>query len=467
MAEDTKLRFSRANPPYTSSAAAAAARSANSDPLVELARLIGREDAVDPERHPAGTFSRPSAATTSELPASERLEAATRELSRSLGLRDPRMYRPPEPGLARAFAQTEPASPPTARPPAPEKVAEPSRDVYAAHASVHADDESHEAETRAYEAPHYEANAAEPYDAAEPDPAYDYADENIGPLPSERRRGGMMTIAAVLGLAVIGTAGAVGYRAYMAEHSGPPPVIKADSSPAKIVPPQPKTETANRVAYNRPDKNPIERILSREEQPIEMKEAKTVTPRMVAPSAGAGSLSGPAAQAGGPITGSTPAQTGPNEPKKVKTVAVRPDGTIVPDSARAAVEPDPRIVTGGQAAPRVPVARPGTSGSAAPTRSAPAQTASLAPAVTVPNGSHVVQLTSQKSEAEAEASFRALQTRYPNVLGGWQPLIRRVDLGARGTYYRAQVGPFASIEEANEFCGNLKAAGGQCIVQRN
>ncbi len=31
----------------------------------------------------------------------------------------------------------------------------------------------------------------------------------------------------------------------------------------------------------------------------------------------------------------------------------------------------------------------------------------------------------------------------------------------------AQVGPFASQGEASEFCGNLKAAGGQCVVQRN
>jgi cell division septation protein DedD len=82
-------------------------------------------------------------------------------------------------------------------------------------------------------------------------------------------------------------------------------------------------------------------------------------------------------------------------------------------------------------------------------------------------GTHVVQLTSQKSEAEAQASFKAIQSRYPSVLGAWQPMIRRIDLGSRGTYYRAQIGPFASAEQANEMCSSLKAAGGQCIVQRN
>jgi hypothetical protein len=29
------------------------------------------------------------------------------------------------------------------------------------------------------------------------------------------------------------------------------------------------------------------------------------------------------------------------------------------------------------------------------------------------------------------------------------------------------VGPFGSSDEASQFCGNLKTAGGQCVVQRN
>ena len=34
-----------------------------------------------------------------------------------------------------------------------------------------------------------------------------------------------------------------------------------------------------------------------------------------------------------------------------------------------------------------------------------------------------------------------LQAKYPNQLGGRQAIIRRADLGAAGTYYRALVGP--------------------------
>jgi cell division protein FtsN len=46
-------------------------------------------------------------------------------------------------------------------------------------------------------------------------------------------------------------------------------------------------------------------------------------------------------------------------------------------------------------------------------------------------------------------------------------LIKRVDLGDKGVYYRAMVGPFGTTEEAAQFCANLKTAGGQCVVQRN
>ena len=48
---------------------------------------------------------------------------------------------------------------------------------------------------------------------------------------------GVLAIAAVFALAVIGTAGAFGYRALFGSlRSGPPPVIKADTKPSKIVP---------------------------------------------------------------------------------------------------------------------------------------------------------------------------------------------------------------------------------------
>ncbi len=82
-------------------------------------------------------------------------------------------------------------------------------------------------------------------------------------------------------------------------------------------------------------------------------------------------------------------------------------------------------------------------------------------------GGYAVQVSSQRSEAEAKASFHALRAKFPKELGGREPIVRRADLGAKGIYYRALVGPFASMEEAAGLCSSLKAAGGNCLIQRN
>jgi hypothetical protein len=82
-------------------------------------------------------------------------------------------------------------------------------------------------------------------------------------------------------------------------------------------------------------------------------------------------------------------------------------------------------------------------------------------------GGYLVQVSSQLSEVDAEASYRALQGKFPGFFGSRAPLIKRVDLGADRIYFRAFVGPFATPEEAVQFCGSLKTAGSQCVIQRN
>jgi SPOR domain len=82
-------------------------------------------------------------------------------------------------------------------------------------------------------------------------------------------------------------------------------------------------------------------------------------------------------------------------------------------------------------------------------------------------GGYIVQVAARRSKADAEASFRSLQSKFPRQLGGRTATYQRADLGAKGIYYRAMVGPFASAGAADQFCGSLKAAGGECIIQRN
>ena len=77
-------------------------------------------------------------------------------------------------------------------------------------------------------------------DPAYPDDPYAYQDGYEDERKSPRRRsarGGLMTVAAVLALAVVGTGAAFAYRTYVGSpRTGEPPIIKADNSPTKIVP---------------------------------------------------------------------------------------------------------------------------------------------------------------------------------------------------------------------------------------
>jgi SPOR domain len=119
-----------------------------------------------------------------------------------------------------------------------------------------------------------------------------------------------------------------------------------------------------------------------------------------------------------------------NEPKKVRTAVIRQDQADPSGRPVAAANPP----------------RQGASAGA---------------------GGSYVQVSSQRSETNAQAAFKALQGKYPKVLGDKQAVIRRAELGDKGVYYRAMVGPFASAGQAAELCSSLKAAGGECIVQRN
>jgi cell division septation protein DedD len=79
----------------------------------------------------------------------------------------------------------------------------------------------------------------------------------------------------------------------------------------------------------------------------------------------------------------------------------------------------------------------------------------------------VVLVSSQRSEENAQAAYQALKRKHPTLLAERALIIKRADLGDKGAYYRAVVGPFDTAEEATQFCNRLRKAGAPCIVQRN
>ena len=326
-------------------------------------------------------------------------------------------------------------------------------------------------------------------------------------------RTALVAVMAVFALVVVGSAGAFGYRAMFGGSVLPtlPPIIKASNGPNKIaLDPQASAAAGNGQAAA--TTGSTENLVSREEQPVAI-EAPKAAPRVVAtiPVVGNGQNSMPAGIAGMP---GTAAQNGPNrvasadppwpappaapaaaapaggpatqpaqassEPKKIRTVTIRSDQTgAVPDAATGsttaagAARAPSRTATapkGGNGAAPMSIV-PGQGDAAAPPAAAPrvrtAVTSTAPSAAAAAGGGSYVQVTSRRTEGEAQAEFRALQGKFPDQLNGREPIIRRADLGEKGTFFRAYVGPFASPEEAAQLCSGLKAAGGNCIVQRN
>jgi hypothetical protein len=319
--------------------------------------------------------------------------------------------------------------------------------------------------------------------------AYTYQDgDDEGEHRPPRRRGGLVTVAVVLALAVVGTGAAFAYRTYVGTaRSGEPPIIRADAGPTKIVP-APSDGTA-KVPDRMATSDGAEKIVPREEAPVDVT-AKS-GPRVVFPPLNPNSNPPPAASLisnalppGNAANGTLPN----NEPRKIKTVSVRgeqPDGVATPvgapppspknaPPARAtgsAVAPNPSSAANTSASAPLSLAPQGVPPAQPPveprTRVATTTPTQTAPAAAASSGGYLVQVSSQRNEADAQSSYRALQVKFPAVLGSRQPVIKRADLADKGVYYRAMVGPFGTPEEASQFCGSLKSAGGQCVVQRN
>jgi hypothetical protein len=191
-----------------------------------------------------------------------------------------------------------------------------------------------------------------------------------------------------------------------------------------------------------------------------------------------------------------------NEPRRIRTLSVKGDNAdagapanaapaaVKPATSAAAARPQLAPPPGAPGAPVASPRNPPTSANAsanaplslspapgAPAPAAapepPARVAAVAPTTAAPaaasgaGGGYVVQVSSQKTEADAQASYRALQGKFGTVLGTRAPVVKKVDIPEKGVFYRAFAGPFASQEEAVQMCTSLKTAGGQCFVQRN
>jgi hypothetical protein len=489
---------------------------ADGDPLAELARLIGQ---TDPFAAQGRQGARPAAAPAPTQTYQDD-DYAQADYQQDYAEQE---APPPQPGppswMRRANVQPQPAPEPdypaaispvhplhrySAQPAAPE----PQYQQPQAYQDQAYQDQAYQQE-QAYEAPYEQPDPARYDDALygrlesgeqdfQRDPSYpddpyafqsDYPEADLDEHEPKKSRGGMMTVAAILALAVVGTGAAFAYKTYFGSpRSGEPPIIKADNTPTKIVPAP--SDSSAKVPDRMVTGDGSEKIVPREEAPVDVN-AKAAGPRVVFPALNQNANPPPVASVSPsnvppPSAGPIPSNgTMPNSaPRSIKTVAVKGDQTdsAVPQGAAPAAKP---------AAPPKPVAAPAASRNPPTSANASAnQPLSLAPqaapaeppqrmAATNPTqiapapsggGGYVVQVSSQQSEDSAAASYRVLQSKYGSVLGSRSPVIKRVDLTdkGKGIVYRAFAGPYGSADEAVQACNNLKSAGlPSCFVQRN
>jgi hypothetical protein len=398
----------------------------------------------------------------------------------------------------------------------------------------------------------------------------DYApDDEFPPFPDDdlngrgRRRSGRVFALVAGALAVVAVGGAAVFMFRGDGGAGsPPPIIAAEQGPTKVPPDgtgvASETDAQSKLIYDRVDEagsSDDTRLVTRDSEigniPADDGTASdNAISRVIIP--GGPGIDAPIADSDG-IGETALADSGvppiPGEesqseigPRMVRTVVVKPDGTIisseatgvdengnalpgVPEDDLAATDDmipelprsemdsvldggsvvvntdplsEPRAVT--QEPPPVatapePIPSPSPDAFSAP--EPPAQTATLptpqpepappprqqvaardtnGPIDLTPGtapagdpapvaGGVLVQVAAQRSEEAALSSYRSLQQRYPNILGAFQPRIVRADLGEKGIYYRVRVGPF-NDGDAARLCGDLKAAGGDCILAR-
>ncbi|KQP41379.1 sporulation protein [Methylobacterium sp. Leaf104] len=343
------------------------------------------------------------------------------------------------------------------------------------------------------------------------------ADDRVRPLERPRKRSRLVSVGAGLSVLALCVTGALAWRG-LHGHSGTGggvPTILADTAPLKIAPQKSdgvEIPDQNKQIYERAAKDGQIRIVNREEQPLDVAQAA----RAALGSGEGGATPGSAA----PTAAPAPAQQGGladslGEPRRVRTVSVKPDTPPPPPqreaSAEATATPTSVIPTmtlpgasgdGATASPSLrqrasrlpppvatipvaetPAATPQEPAPApAPRVKAPQRVAAVAPeatsAIAAPPpvtaapaaaasggaGGYAVQLGVRTSESEAQAAFRQMQGKY-SQLSGQPALIRQAEVNGK-TIYRVRVGPLGKAEAAS-LCTQLQGAGGQCFVAKN
>lgn len=248
-------------------------------------------------------------------------------------------------------------------------------------------------------------------------------------------------------------------------------VIDAPEGPVKLQPSADGEKTGagtGATVLDRKESAPVKQVVTHEEQAVD----PTVAPKAV--QLGAGPVDAP----------HEPAPLTMTQPRKVKSVTVRPDGSRVendslppavakatgaaaPETANGATRGDtPKIAAKPATTPRASKPKPPAPKVAAAEESAPQADAEAAPApAAISKGSYAVQFGAANSEEEARALLKTVAAKYGSQLGGHRPTFKPAKVGDK-MVYRVRVAG-VSKESATSICQKVKSGGGACFVAGN
>lgn len=345
------------------------------------------------------------------------------------------------------------------------------------------------------------------------------------PVLRDNRRRNMMVAGGALALVLLGGVGV--FALWSGGGSGGEPVLlQADGEPVRVRPEEPggavvpnqDSEVYQRVAGGREEAEPSQaRLIDTAEEPIDLTVQNA--PRIVGADDNAGFGSDLSAvkvedrlESGGEETAANASDDMVAlQPRRVRTMVVRPDGSIVPredpepaaapssESEPAATAPQSLTPSSNAAAEEpaaaaeattdmpeeialAPATRPAPEqqpAAATPPAPEPApapaqapqqeqQVAAVSPTPAAPQATQTsewsMQIASQPSSESAQTTYQDLARRYSSLLEGRGVNIVRAEVDGR-TFYRVRI-PMATRDEAVNLCTRYQQAGGSCFVSR-
>ncbi|MEQ9491230.1 MAG: SPOR domain-containing protein [Alphaproteobacteria bacterium] len=106
------------------------------------------------------------------------------------------------------------------------------------------------------------------------------------------------------------------------------------------------------------------------------------------------------------------------------------------------------------------------SGMSEPVDLAAASAEAIAPsAPEAATGGYGLHLASYKAESSVDTGWAQLKRQLSGLIDGLSPVVKRVDLGSKGIFYRLHAGPVENQTAAAEMCREIKLRGVYCKVE--